>query len=68
MRGWQVPAYTLPENQKDQAVQRILVRLGLSMDMATLLINDMKDAIDYLIKANSPGKDNTPHAPSAYHH
>ena len=68
MRGWQVPAYTLPENQKDQAVQRILVRLGLSMDLATLLINDMKDAIDYLIKANSPGKDNTPHAPSAYHH
>ena len=34
-RGWQVPAYTLTGTASDIAVQRILVRLGVSQDMAT---------------------------------
>ena len=36
-RGWQVPAYTLTGTASDIAVQRILVRLGVSRDMASLL-------------------------------
>ncbi len=42
MRGWQVPAYTFPENLTDMAVMRIVVRNGFSMDLANLLLNDLK--------------------------
>ena len=34
--GWQVPAYTLTGTASDIPVQRILVRLGVSRDMAVL--------------------------------
>ena len=43
-RGWQVPAYTLTGTAADIAVQRILVRLGVSQDMAALLLDDFRDA------------------------
>jgi glutamate decarboxylase len=48
IRGWQVPAYTLPANCQNQAIQRILVRHGVSRDLASLLIEDMKRALDHL--------------------
>jgi len=41
-RGWQVPAYTFPENLTDMAVMRIVIRNGFSMDLANLLLNDIK--------------------------
>jgi glutamate decarboxylase len=44
-RGWQVPAYTLTGTASDIAVQRILVRLGVSRDMASLLLDDFRDAV-----------------------
>jgi len=44
-RGWQVPAYTLTGAVSDVAVQRILVRLGVSHDMASLLLDDFRDAV-----------------------
>jgi glutamate decarboxylase len=44
-RGWQVPAYTLTGTASDIAVQRILVRLGVSHDMASLLLDDLRDAV-----------------------
>src|SRR5580700_6653187 len=37
-RGWLVPAYTFPANLQDVAVLRIVVRNGLSQDLAGLLI------------------------------
>jgi glutamate decarboxylase len=46
-RGWQVPAYSLPANVQDLAIQRILVRHGVSRDLGMLLVEDMKRAIDY---------------------
>jgi glutamate decarboxylase len=49
-RGWQVPAYTLPANCEDQSIQRILVRHGVSRDVASLLLDDMKAAIEYFAK------------------
>ena len=49
-RGWQVPAYTLPPNLQGLAVQRILVRHGVSRDLAALLIEDMKRALAYFRK------------------
>ena len=42
MRGWQVPAYTFPNNMTDTAVMRIVVRNGFSMDLANLLLDDMR--------------------------
>ncbi len=44
-RGWQVPAYALPAHQQNQVIQRILVRHGVSRDLASLLIDDLKRAI-----------------------
>ncbi len=49
-RGWLVPAYTLPPHREDLAIQRILVRHGFSRDLATLLLNDYRDALAYLEK------------------
>ncbi|CAM3555040.1 glutamate decarboxylase [Smaragdicoccus niigatensis] len=41
-RGWQVPAYTFPANREDLAVLRVVVRAGMSHDMADLLLADLK--------------------------
>jgi glutamate decarboxylase len=41
-RGWLVPAYTLAEDMQDTAVLRIVVRNGFSMDLASLLLDDLK--------------------------
>jgi glutamate decarboxylase len=35
-RGWLVPAYTFPENRQDLSVLRIVVRAGMTRDMASL--------------------------------
>ena len=50
MRGWQVPAYTLTGTASDIPVQRILLRQGVSLDMAMTLLDDLKDAIEHLHK------------------
>lgn len=47
-RGWIVPAYTLAPNASDQVVLRIVVREGLSMDMAELLVEDIDRAAQAL--------------------
>lgn len=49
-RGWQVPAYSMPANREDLVVQRILVRHGVSRDLAGLLIDDIKRAVAYFEK------------------
>ena len=49
-RGWQVPAYTMPADRQDLAVQRILVRAGFSRDEASLLMDDYRDAIAHFDK------------------
>ena len=49
-RGWQVPAYSLPANCQQQVVQRILVRHGVSRDLASLLVEDMKRALSQFEK------------------
>ncbi len=49
-RGWQVPAYSLPANQTDVVVQRILVRHGFSRDMAELLLRDLTASLEHFGK------------------
>jgi len=48
--GWLVPAYTMPANRQDLAVQRILVRRGLSRDLASLLLDDMRRSLEHFTK------------------
>lgn len=49
-RGWQVPAYSMPANREDLVVQRILVRHGVSRDLAGLLMDDIRRSLDYFEK------------------
>jgi glutamate decarboxylase len=48
MRGWQVPAYTFPADLTDTAVMRIVVRNGFSMDLANLLLADLRKHVQVL--------------------
>jgi glutamate decarboxylase len=48
MRGWQVPAYTFPADLTDMAVMRIVVRNGFSMDLANLLLDDLRKHVTML--------------------
>ena len=50
VRGWLVPAYTMPANRQDMAVQRILVRHGFSRDLASLLMDDYKTSVAHFDK------------------
>ena len=45
VRGWQVPAYTLPAHCQEITVQRILVRHGVSRDLADLLLENIRQAL-----------------------
>ncbi len=47
VRGWQVPAYPLPANRNATVVQRVVARSGVSRDLAGLLVEDIKHAIDH---------------------
>ena len=66
-RGWLVPAYTLPADQQSVTVQRIIVRHGLSFDMADLLLEDMRRAIAKL-DGRPPSNPLTPEEGASFHH
>ncbi|MDP7029543.1 MAG: hypothetical protein QF733_04900, partial [Phycisphaerales bacterium] len=57
-RGWQIPAYTFPKNREDVAALRIVVREGLSRDLADELLDSIKHSIASLeadaAAANAP--------------
>ncbi|GAA3968958.1 glutamate decarboxylase [Gordonia caeni] len=54
MKGWQVPAYPLSDNLSDVTLQRIVVRNGLSHDLATKLLADIKTEVDFLQQLDGP--------------
>ncbi|ETW26102.1 glutamate decarboxylase [Mycobacterium gastri 'Wayne'] len=53
--GWQVPAYTMPDNATDISVLRIVVREGLSADLARALHDDISTAVRTLDKLKPGG-------------
>jgi glutamate decarboxylase len=53
-RGWQVPAYTFPENRTDLAALRVVVRNGFGHDMAGLFLSDLKRQLPRLQKQGQP--------------
>ena len=53
-KGWMVPAYTMPKDIEDMVVMRIVVRQGMSRDMADMLIADIRDAVAELESLEYP--------------
>ncbi len=53
--GWQVPAYTMPDNATDVSVLRVVVREGLSADLARALHDDARTALASLDKLKPSG-------------
>ena len=64
-RGWQVPAYTFPENRQDLAVLRIVCRNGFSHDMAQLFLSHLTAAVADL---ESPDVSTPASGPSGFRH
>jgi len=53
-RGWQVPAYTFPENRTDLAALRVVVRRGFTHDMADMLVHDLLRQLPRLQQQPTP--------------
>ena len=67
VRGWQVPAYSMPAEREDLVIQRILVRHGVSRDLIDLLLEDFKRCIEFF--AQHPVTPQVePIEGSGYHH
>jgi len=48
MRGWLIASYPLPANRQSTVIQRVLIRHGVSRDLAQLLLDDLKRALEHL--------------------
>ena len=55
--GWQVPAYTMPENATNVAVLRVVIREGFSADLAASLVENIRESVKHL-------EQNPPSAPA----
>ncbi|MHB8262746.1 MAG: glutamate decarboxylase [Acidimicrobiales bacterium] len=69
-RGWIVPAYTMAPDAEHIAVLRVVVREGLSRDLAGSLVEDLSHAIAHLETGGKPGlaaKKRAAHANRAVH-
>ncbi|MFI3324019.1 MAG: glutamate decarboxylase [Rikenellaceae bacterium] len=43
--GWMIPAYTMPADIDDVIVMRVVVRQGMTRDMADMLLEDIRTAV-----------------------
>ena len=48
LRGWLIASYPLPADRQETVIQRILIRHGVSRDLAQLLLDDLGRALDHL--------------------
>lgn len=62
-KGWIIPAFSMPPNAESVNAIRMNVKETFSRDMADILINDIKDAIDKLEATHSK-----PHGTVGTHH
>ena len=63
-RGWLVPAYTFPENLTHVSVLRFVIRNGFSMDLASLLVADIKTQVGCLEAHAHPAAGHAPLVPA----
>ena len=54
LKGWLIPAYPMPDDISDLVVQRIVVRNGLSRNLAESLVLDIREAVAYLDALEAP--------------
>jgi glutamate decarboxylase len=66
--GWLVPAYTFPENRQDLSVLRIVVRAGMTHEMADLLLEHLHDETKFLESLDRPMPGTDPERRQAFHH
>lgn len=53
VRGWVVPAYTLPENAQEIAVLRVVVKENMSMTLASDFFEDLQEVLEELGKGTT---------------
>src|SRR5262249_23208973 len=58
-RGWQVPAYTFPENRTDLAALRVVVRRGFTHALADIPVEDLERQLPRLQSQPEPVHDET---------
>lgn len=56
MKGWLVPAYPMADNMSDMVLQRIVVKVGLSHDLAAALLSDIKGEVALLESMTAPSR------------
>jgi glutamate decarboxylase len=66
--GWLVPAYTFPENREDLSVLRVVVRAGMTHDMADLFLGDVRKQTAALEALDGPLPDRRPEEASSFAH
>ncbi|KFD43242.1 glutamate decarboxylase [Cellulosimicrobium composti] len=54
MKGWLVPAYPMADDMSDVVLQRIVVKVGLSRDLASALLADIKGEVQFLDSLDAP--------------
>jgi len=67
-RGWLVPAYSFPPNREDLSVLRIVVRQGMSHDMADLLLEHLGEQTAFLESLERPLPGEHPSRRQAFAH
>jgi glutamate decarboxylase len=67
-QGWLVPAYAFPENCQDLSVLRVVVRAGMSIDMANLFLADLRKQTDSLESLSGPLPDRQEHELGSFKH
>jgi glutamate decarboxylase len=58
--GWLVPAYTFPENRTDLSALRIVIRAGMTSEMADHLLEDLRQVTKFLEGLSAPLPDEGP--------
>lgn len=61
-KGWQVPAYPMPEQLQETVVQRIVVRNGMGFSLARDLLRDIEECVRWLenLDATVPAEHDSP--------
>jgi len=65
--GWQVPAYSLPDNLTDVSGMRIVVRNGFGRDLADLLLADLRRVTEFLEGLDAPLVQDPSHTENFHH-
>ena len=68
MHGWLVPAYTFPANLEQLAVLRVVIRAGMTMDMADMLLDHLSKVTGFFESLDGPIPAPRPEARKAFAH